>query len=400
MSSGHQISDGRSYVYSRGVYLAQGEYFEKSWSGSNLTDAERLLKYKPEHVYDCSILSSSITLGMCRNWTGPGDDFLWTPGSWPANPQLVDPWNGNDDLKLWSKLGTKARDSEFNGGNFLAEFHQVPTLIADISTKMAYVLHQIRNGNDSSLKKFFKKSARNRTSSIDAMKKSLTSSQFYKDVGRNTSEKMSEGLLMYDYGISPLLSDAHDSMNALGQTLNILPYRTRVKSVRAKRTSAVTTGFRWNQSLMHRCTFRGYLASQPSPLTIWHLNDPLSAAVEATPWSFVVDWIIPVSSYFSALDTLRSFEWTSIWKTTMTEYTEIFKGLDPDVMRPGASFEGGSYTKKSVTVKREQIKLSSIAALSAPTIRPAKEVLSVKHMLDAAALAVGVKSRIAKSLKF
>jgi len=404
MTIGTQVSDHRTnIVNSKGISLVQGEYFRKTWVGSDLTEEERTLKYKPEHGYECSILSQNTELGMCRNWTSLGDDFLWTPRSWMP-PEIVDPWTSNDDLKLWTNLGNHARDSEFHGANFLAEVHQVPRMIADISTKLAFVLHNVRHGNDSTLKKFFKRQkskGSDNLSDYQIVKKQLASSKFYKDAGRNTSEKMAEGLLMYDYGISPLLSDAETSMNALSQSVNTTPYRTRVKRRRIVQNNMRSSGFIWNQRVIHRTQIRGYLASAPDMLTIWHLNDPLGALIEVTPWSFVVDWVVPVSSYFSALDTLRSFDWKSLWKTTFIERSQQFVGLDPSVLRPGATFDGGTGTFDKVTsIKREQLDTSSLALPPVPTIRPAKEIFSVKHMLDAAALLIGQKTAIAKSMKF
>lgn len=400
MSSGHQISDNRHYVATRGQLLPEGEYFEKSWQGADLTDEERLLSYKPEHQYHCTILSQWTKLGMCTDWTTQGDNFLWTPRSWD-NVDLVDPWSSNDDLKLWNKLGKKARDSEFNGGNFLAEFHQVPKLIADIAHKTAYALHMIRNGDTSSLKKYFKKNNKSQLSEVQTVTDKLASFK-YSDAGANTSKKMAEGLLMYDYGISPLISDAEDAMAPLAQTLNTLQYNTRSKVQRILRTNGVTpsTVSVWNQSIMHRVQFRGRLRSRPTWRTLWHLNDPISAGLEATPWSFAVDWVIPISGYFGALDTLRSFEWESIWKTTFYEHSKIWSHLLPTAPRQGASFVGAEATDKFIVMDREMIDTGSIAVLPTPSIRPAKEVFSVKHMLDAAALAIGVKSNIAKSLKF
>lgn len=411
MSFGHVIVPYPGHLVSRGQDLAYGEYFEKSWNGTNLTEAERLMKKKPEHPYTCSIVSNEIQLGDYTLQPGT-QSFKWTPTSWPPINPAVDEWTDNDTLSLFSKLGDRARDSKFNGGNFLAEFHQVPKLISEIAYDVSFFADAIIHGEQHKLKKFLNKNSslkgiyaemldRGHVASANKVNerriKALKDFKSkYKDAA---SEKLASMFLAYDFGLSPLVSDAHDSMNALGQTINKLSYRTTVKARRVKQSHVVTSApFFWNTRVFHLEELRGYLESPPDLLTLWHLNDPLSAAEEATPWSFAFDWVIPVHKYLSALDTLRSFHWKAVWKTTKIVNSKIFIGIES----PPYVFSGGACRYKTTTIKRELVNMAGagISALPTPSIRPAREVLSVKHALDSAALLIGQKTAFAKSLKF
>lgn len=410
MSSGDQISNNLHYVLSRGQNLAEGSYFHKTWQGDDLTEEQKHLRYKPEHSYNLTINEYEIGLGIMT--TFGRDSYVWTPTSFPPSGVVaIDKWDDNDTLKLFTKLGNRARDSEFNGGNFLAEFHQVPTMIGGIANDVAHVVDNIIHFNHTGLRKYLKKHSDFRDIALEnSVSPTISSVQYEarlakqlqnirKKYKENATEKLAETFLMYDFGISPLVSDAHDSMNALSQTLNKVNYRTRVKCRRIKQEHVVTSApFLWNTRVFHLEELRGYLESPPDWLTIWHLNDPLSSTWETTPWSFAFDWVIPIQSYLTALDTLRSFHWKSIWKTTKIIETQSFMGVAPNAEY---AFTGSSYIKRIVSVKREQQNLTMpTGLLPLPNIRPAKDVLSVKHALDSLSLLVGQKTAIAKSLKF
>lgn len=108
--------------------------------------------------------------------------------------------------------------------------------------------------------------------------------------------------LMATYGIMPLVGQVFDSVLQLnGRLSNPIYRRFRVKDV-AK--APVNTGvYRGQWETSEVAVF--YVEFETENPGLFTLSNPLSLAWETVPYSFVVDWLIPIGDHLAALDALK-----------------------------------------------------------------------------------------------
>lgn len=151
--------------------------------------------------------------------------------------------------------------------------------------------------------------------------------------------------LAYHYGMKPLLQDVKGAVDALTR---MKPDDWRIEA-RGTHTSvsAKTTKFHSGSessflaSSSYRSSAKAIVSAQPRPQTreqdlMWALglDNPLGTAWEVTPFSFVVDWLVPVGDWLQALN---SFKYYSGWTGCYTS----FKKED-------ITFSGSSHKKSGV----------------------------------------------------
>lgn len=83
------------------------------------------------------------------------------------------------------------------------------------------------------------------------------------------------------------------------------------------------------------------------------LIDLASALHEATPWSFVLDWVVPIGQYLQALRTSKDLQGTVVFtvKRTETCLSPYFK-YDPAFFKYGGAVPGFSNREERVSVTR------------------------------------------------
>jgi len=416
MSYGHQISDGRSYkqVYGNN-YAAEGELYEKTWSGANWDPVTRR---REEHEYSMSV--SQTFYSLIEFWHDQmfggynHQKILWSMGSFSPFVYASDQWTSNDELKILTKLGNKARSNEFNGANFIAEIHQPIKMISSLAEDAASLLYGLRKGQLKQAKRlaadirdFGVSNNASRKRMRDAMKV-RSARQFVRDLKDNiiSEEAMAERVLLVQYGIRPLLADMHDGAEAIARVVNDKYFDQGLSQwIKVKRTvvndRVDTSTFNnvLNQKTVHMEAIRARLISRPSTLTLLHVNDPLSALWESTAWSFVADWVIPIGSWLSALDTIQNFEWGECWRTSYVTKECSFGIFNS----PGAN---GAVTRwpdqfpmqKDVTLSRSRYNIASSSFI--PPVPNIKTGIVPEHWLNGISLLIGAKSNIAKTLKY
>lgn len=110
--------------------------------------------------------------------------------------------------------------------------------------------------------------------------------------------------LTTSYGVEPLVSDLYDSFWALQGRL-VDPIYRRFVSFASDSESVEDTSFneskgQWEVSERAIC----YVELEPNR-SDFTLGNPLELAWEVIPFSFVVDWGIPIGDYLRALDALK-----------------------------------------------------------------------------------------------
>lgn len=183
--------------------------------------------------------------------------------------------------------------------------------------------------------------------------------------------------LTVSYGVEPLVSDLFDSWEILKTRLDGGPlYRRFTSTVRetgsAYRNVTGPTGIDWDMQQRAIC----YVQLEPN-WSSFTLGNPLELAWEVIPFSFVVDWAIPVGDALSALDALKDVKSIVGTVTTKKKYKHSFEH---------AKVEDQGYTMivpaSCVYSSHQRTTNYSIPLPRVPTWNPSKSWRAIVHGLS------------------
>lgn len=246
-------------------------------------------------------------------------------------------WDGNDDIALLGKLREKVAGSDFNAGVFLGEGREALSMIANSAIQIRKALSAVK-----------------RLDLVAAARALRVSPKRYH--GQKMTEKEISGRwLELQYGWLPLVNDAYGAAQFLAHHLSapfVQSYKVRQRKVLVGYAPAWVENAK---SYTFTGTVHGQLIArltEKDVVGLVGLKDPASIAWELTPYSFVVDWFIPIGNYLAArslaqsvkgsfvktVTTRRKYSCTGIesgsWMTrvhTQPNYHEIFVRMDRTV---------------------------------------------------------------------
>jgi len=392
MTIGSQISDNRTNVTGNCGPALVGSYFSKTWNGADAIDeADRL----NPHPYSCTIISSYNPEIRWRSFD-QRNTLPWFTGSvascFGGAPMVSVPWDGNDELKLIGKLSNKIRGNDFNGDAFLAESHQTLALLSSTARRLGGFLEALRHGNLYRASKYLGGPSKSVGSKVlKSLKRELTPN------GQSTGT-LANAILEVQYGWRPLLQDAHSFGEALGHIYTKIPIQTyRVQRKVQENTDTSGGGITFNARATKLVRLIVTISQQPASSTILHMNDPLAAAWEFTPWSFIADWFIPIGAYLAALNAYRELNLKSIVRTEVVTFSSNIKTVEPNYVASGYE----DYFLKTKTINRTLPSVSQNPSnIPLPAFKPLGKIFSPEHCLNAFALLHGSASQFNKSLKF
>jgi len=210
----------------------------------------------------------------------------------------------NFNIALGSKIASAIRAHDFQMGNFIAEGHQTVEMVVQAVVKLGKCARHLRHGR------------------LDLAARTLgTSSPLIRKIGRGPNRLVREDIgnfwLELQYGWRPLLSDVHESMQAYHKLASGVHTTYGKVSKRITASSRILDPYTYDQwavgDYSRQVIFK--LSSPISAPASLGLTDPLSVAWEVIPYSFVVDWFLPIGSYLDAIHTLGSV--TGTYLTTV-----------------------------------------------------------------------------------
>lgn len=117
---------------------------------------------------------------------------------------------------------------------------------------------------------------------------------------------VSAAWLMDRYGVRPLMNDLYDSYQALTSAFGRPIRKTFVLTRREKGTDSYTSGiFTHDISWEVSRRITAYVSYNPNTVTWYDLGNPLEIGWELVPYSFVIDWAVPVGDFLASLDALK-----------------------------------------------------------------------------------------------
>lgn len=235
-----------------------------------------------DHPYHMSSRDVNYQIWQQRN--NPYQSYTPNRYGWDTYMLPVqNPWDSNDDLVLLSRLRAKVAGSGFNAGVFLGEGREALNMITDAATRIYWGYRAAKRGDFRSARRYL----------IDKTDRSRKTFLGNREVANNWLE--------LQYGWLPLLNDAKEGAEFLAHQL-FYPLQTQARAsyLKGHKVVMLNPGTVPIQSYSYtrksiKATFQEKDIAQLSGLT-----DPLSVAWELIPYSFVIDWFIPISSYLSA----------------------------------------------------------------------------------------------------
>lgn len=183
--------------------------------------------------------------------------------------------------------------------------------------------------------------------------------------------------LVYSYGIEPLAKDLYDSYWQLQGRLVDPVYRRFVSTAR-DRGEHLVSEFAGKHTCQWEMSQRAIAYVQmETNYSDFKLGNPLELAWEVIPFSFVVDWAVPVGDYLSALDALKDVKSVIGTVTTRKKTKEITSPreeyeLGREVIEP--------HYRTLASHKRDVI--TSIPLPSAPVYDPSRSWRAIMHGLS------------------
>jgi len=236
-------------------------------------------------------------------------------------------------------LLSKVRNREIDLGVALGEYHETASFIAGAMVKTAKSYKQLRRGD------------------VSGALQTLTGKR--NDRWADVPGAAANTWLAYSYGLKPLINDVASAVEILEEGLRdpSRPVVVRKSSVKPVSGTAHEMSGYYHDSINGSVRVSGrieFWIENPIFYTLEQVGfvNPLSVAWELVPFSFVVDWFVPVGDFLTNVIPPQGVEfvggyiayrgdgthvgWTTIpgernapgWYTSM-EQREIFKGRTP-----------------------------------------------------------------------
>jgi hypothetical protein len=318
------------------------------------------------------------TCGIDRWYVEENKSSSLFTGMTPANP-VHDASNVN---KALSRLAKRAdNDLSANNAQNVAQFGQFIRLASNNIARITNAMRNLKRGN-------FSKAA-------DALFQGKQP-KYRPGGGLSKTKTLAQNWLELQYGWKPLLSDIDGTLKAIAK-FNYAGYV--VQQVRSSATSSVSTaspvlnvhqrnvGTRYIRTISTtKYGLRYVLDDRLTALLAQtgFLNAP-ALAWELLPFSFVVDWFLPIGPYLEALQAWKGYKFIDGFRVQFTKQ-ETFSSAYYNYQlsfQPGAEVYSGSGAYSSTLILLDRTKLTTFPMPQFPQL---KNPFSVTHVLNGLAL--------------
>lgn len=346
-----------------------------------------------EHPYQCSwetirdpmmywyVQGSTWKTGSVRSCYGGGSN------------NLSNPMTANDRNKAIAKLQDKIQGATFDLSVFLGESNQALTMIADRATRLRLAFSATKRGNLAQARHHLLVTKRKQSPSLDAYNARRKEMRLTGNTKANANapvQKISDvadNWLEMAYGWLPLVDDLYEASKTLAHfhdTAHQTTFRTS-RTVEGALPVAQYASFTWRKCRNYATYSIKAIVSEVSHATLLGLTDPATVLWEVLPWSFVIDWALPIGTYLNARKVA-----SAVTGTFVISEKHVYYYGDPVSNTPGFTIRAGNYYVEKGTFTRT---VSTTLVPSRPSVKGFSESVSWMRALNATALLTQVLSR-------
>lgn len=315
-------------------------YYTKSWNGADgkyVDTAKTILKQNAYAMSSHKRTSSSGLMGI----------------RYPLMTQLSPPWSNNKIVELQAKLASAAKTHNFNLGVAAAEGAKTASMVVSTLGKLGRAFVALKHGNVADCARHLGSSKRS------------PSGKPLKLEAKDVADKWLE----MQYGWLPLLSDVHEASVAFADKAEKQRSQTIKASVfqSTQQSDFVPGNYMTTADAKRTLSYKVILTeTQPtdSPRNLG-IENPAGIAWELVPFSFCVDWFIPIGSYLENLSHIPDLQGIYV----ITEKTEYHCVTD------AIGIYSGSHTQYDGIVLSRQV---------APGVSVVKPTFSVDKFMASA----------------
>jgi hypothetical protein len=290
----------------------------------------------------------------------------------------------NLEIKTLNKLLDKARGHSFNLAVASSESKQSIRLVKDTLFSVARAAIDVKNGRISSASERLARAWQRRTSTREGIRDAvarLRSGRVLRPV-RSLADA-SRTWLELQYGWKPLLADVHEAMRAVENIyVRKKPFVTSSVSNRKYNIDiGDPNAYMIPASISETCKMK-YRFYEPisNSVASLGLTDPYSVVWEAVPFSFVVDWFIPIGAFLTAANQAPLLH----GELLVSKFRKLDSRSQQIALIP--QYDGCTVDYTDIHFVRDVFSDAQNYRVPLPDIKALKDSLSPLHIVNAIAL--------------
>jgi hypothetical protein len=394
-ASSNTWTSGPPTIYATGVLLSNVQQNSSSVNTPGFRNKRRsLLPDNPYSMGRGRIDYPIMTLNLFQEF-GNGDinqdKFIGPSIHFGANAEDTVPWNDSSYARAVTKVFGDLTLSKGSLAVTAAEFPKTAEHIANTATRLYKAYRALRRG---ALGDFT--SSLGITASSKQIKRFNRRKVKYLKVDGNLKNFASSTWLEYTYGWKPLISDIYSQCENLAEYLteHQMVVRTARKSAESERDFTLNlspAGFpgkvtkRISQRRKTIVTIRYKLDGQPNLLNQFGITNPLEVVWELVPFSFVVDWILPVGNFIQSLTATNGLIFAG-GTVSVRDLISIWSVVTADGLQhgtnPKTTWSGNGEAENEKVLKSRTV-LTTFPSIQLPSL---KDPSSFSHLASAIAL--------------
>lgn len=324
------------------------------------------------------LVFKSIVDGNVYNYV---NTYAGIEGDICSDPSLLDPSEkASLDRRATNKILLKVKDQKINLAQAFHEREQTVRMITTNVVRISKALSALRKGD-------FVKAA----NALGLKLKGLRSTSFGRRFRKDQSQALAQGWLELQYGWKPLLNDIYGGAEAIATAR----YGSPKETSKTRTTASHSTMRKWSDSMANYVELKettcqiSYVcqysnANEPVTRSLAQLGitNPILIAWELMPWSFVIDWFVPIGGWISTFDATQGLQFKRGCKTVFEKATTL------QTTTYNGALIGTARHKGCVISSAEQIAVERTVLSTFPSVvfPPFKDPTSLLHLANAMAL--------------
>jgi len=284
------------------------------------------------------------------------------------------------DRQARNALLTKIKNQSVNLAVATAEAGKTMQMVGDTAIKIASALHDLRQGD-------FVGAARN----LGVAAGKRAKSRFSKAWVQDRTKAIGSGWNSLNYGWRPLLDDVYGAaVECAGAGNQGVVCTSKVRKSKTtdvqfqKRSTYQKQVERWVQTgynktdVQYSVTYtRSLGATQDLPRL--GITNPALVAWELVPYSFVIDWFLPIGNWLGTLDATLGVTFHSGYRTT-------FQRCEVEEDHTLSDADSPKMKRKHQLFKKVRVNRTVLSEFPSPALPQFKNPVSMQHMFNGLAL--------------